>query len=204
MNGTDLLLRELNVFCTTKTNHRQTLEQLKQMALTNNTTGASIYDLGNIMKADNIAEVTHIMKEAEEKQRKQREAEMQQMQQMKEQELQARQQEAQMKLQVEQEEAEKERQKDIMVAEIRAAGYGSMQDINQNQVSDYQDALKDIRDTDRYREQMNVKREDRLAKTAMHKDSLALKREELRTKKEIADKQLQIARENKNKYDVEE
>jgi hypothetical protein len=79
-----------------------------------------------------------------------------------------------------------------------------MQDINQNQVSDYQDALKDIRDTDRYREQMNVKREDRLAKTAMHKDNLTLKREELRTKKEIADKQLQIARENKNKYDVEE
>jgi hypothetical protein len=204
MNGTDLLLRELNVFCTTKTNHRQTLEQLKQMALTNNTTGASIYDLGNIMKADNIAEVTHIMKEAEEKQRKQKEAEMQQLQQMKEQELQARQQEAQMKLQVQQEEAEKERQKDIMVAEIRAAGYGSTQDINQNQVSDYQDALKDIRDTDRYREQMNVKREDRLAKTAMHKDNLALKREELRTKKEIADKQLQIARENKNKYDVKE
>jgi hypothetical protein len=204
INGTDLLLRELNVFCTTKTNHRQTLEQLKQLAMTNNTTGASIYDLGNIMKADNIAEVTHIMKEAEEKQRQQKQAEMQQMQQMKEQELQAQQQQAQMKMQMEQEENEKERQKDIMVAEIRAAGYGSMQDINQNQISDYQDALKDIRDTDRYREQMNVKREDRMVKTSMHKDNIALKREELRTKKEIADKQLEIARENKNKYDVEE
>ena len=32
------------------------------MALTNNTTGASIYDLGNILKADSVAEVTDILK----------------------------------------------------------------------------------------------------------------------------------------------
>ena len=32
------------------------------MALTNNTTGASIYELGNIVKADSIAEVTDILK----------------------------------------------------------------------------------------------------------------------------------------------
>lgn len=204
MNGTDLLLRDLNVFATTKTNHRQTLEQLKQLAMTNNTAGASIYDLGNVLKADNIAEVTHILKESEEKQRKIKEAEMQQMQQMKEAEIQARQQEAQMKMQFEAEENQKDRENRIVQAEIRSAGYGAMQDINQNQVSDYQDALKDIRETDKYREQMNVKREDRLAKTAMHKDTLQLKKEELKTKREIADKQLQIARENKNKYDVKE
>ena len=204
MNGTDLLLRDLNVFATTKTNHRQTLEQLKQLAMTNNTAGASIYDLGNVLKADNIAEVSHILKESEEKQRKMKEAEMQQMQQMKEAELQANQQEAQMKMQFEAEENQKDRENRIVQAEIRSAGYGAMQDINQNQVSDYQDALKDIRETDKYREQMNVKREDRLAKTAMHKDTLQLKKEELQTKREIADKQLQIARENKNKYDVEE
>ena len=33
INGTDLLLRDFNVFATTKTNHRAILEQLKQMAL---------------------------------------------------------------------------------------------------------------------------------------------------------------------------
>ncbi|BCV01342.1 MAG: hypothetical protein CM15mV42_0180 [uncultured marine virus] len=68
INGTDLLLRDFNIFCTTKTNHRATLEQLKQLALTNNTTGASIYDLGNIIKADSIAEVSDILKDAEIKQ----------------------------------------------------------------------------------------------------------------------------------------
>jgi len=204
LNGTDLLLRDLNVFCTTKANHRQVLEQMKQLAMTNNTTGATIYDLGNIMKSDNIAEVSRILKEAEAKQLGQKEAEMQQMQQMKEQEIQARQQEAMMKMQFEQEEADKDRQKDITVAEIRAAGYGSMQDINKNEVSDFQDALKDIRETDRYREQMTIKRESEINKGAMHQDKMGIERERLQTQREIAEKQLQVARENKNKYDVQQ
>src|SRR6056300_1446989 len=72
INGTDLLLRDFNVFATTKTNHRAVLDQLKQLAITNNTSGASIYDLGNIIKADSIAEVTDILKDAEGKQESQR------------------------------------------------------------------------------------------------------------------------------------
>ena len=43
INGTDLLLRDFNVFATTKTNHRAILENLKQLALTNNTSGSIIY-----------------------------------------------------------------------------------------------------------------------------------------------------------------
>ena len=202
INGTDLLLRDLNVFCTTKANHRQVLEQMKQLAMTNNTTGATIYDLGNILKSDNIAEVTRILKEAESKQQMQKKAEMQQMQQMKEAEIQARQQEAMMKMQFEAEENNKDRQKDVTVAEIRSAGYGAMQDINQNQISDYQDALKDIRESDKYREQMGMKREQEINKTSMHGDKMQIERERLQAQREIADKQLQIARENKNKYDV--
>jgi hypothetical protein len=201
MNGTDLLLRDFNIFCTTKANHRQVLEQLKQLAMTNNTAGASIYDLGNIIKADSIAEVNNILREAEAKQQQMKETEMQQMQQMKEQEIQARQEEAMMKMQFEQEQADKDRQKDIMVAEIRAAGYGSMQDINQNQVSDFQDALKDIRESQRYNDQMGMKREQEANKSLMHRDKINIEREKLQAQREIADKQLEIARTNKNKYD---
>lgn len=202
INGTTLLLRDLNIFSTTKANHRQILEQMKQLAMTNNTTGATIYDLGNILKSDNIAEVTRILKDSETKQMNMKQSEMQQMQQMKEQEIQARQQEAMMKMEFEKEESEKDRQSDITVAEIRAAGYGSMQDINKNEVSDFQDALKDIRETDRYREQMNIKRESEVNKGAMHQDKMGIERERLQTQREIAEKQLQVARENKNKYDV--
>ena len=90
INGTDLLLRDLNIFCTTKANHRATLEQLKQMAIQNNTTGASIYDLGNVLRSESIAEVSTILKASEAKQKAEKQAEMQQQQQMQEQQLQAR------------------------------------------------------------------------------------------------------------------
>jgi hypothetical protein len=201
INGTDLLLRDFNVFATTKTNHRAILENLKQMALTNNTTGASIYELGNIVKADSIAEVSDILKDSETRVQKQREQDMQQQRQMQEQQLKAKAQEDQQKLQVEMAENEKDRQNDITLAEIRSAGYGSMVDINQNQQSDFQDAMKDIRETTQYREQMNLKREENASKSSMENSRLSVEREKIAADKQIANTKLQIARENKNKYD---
>ena len=202
INGTELLLRDFNVFATTKTNHRAILENLKQMALTNNTTGASIYELGNIVKADSIAEVSDILKDSETRIQQQRQQDMQQQQQMQEQQLQAKAQEEQQKLQVEMSENEKDRQNDVLLAEIRSAGYGSMVDINQNQQSDYQDAMKEIRETTQYREQMNMKREENAAKQNMEGSRLQVEREKIAASKQIADTKLQIAKENKNKYDL--
>tara|TARA_R110000765_G_scaffold44935_2_gene92894 strand:+ start:3709 stop:6465 length:2757 start_codon:yes stop_codon:yes gene_type:complete len=203
INGTDLLLRDLNVFATTRTNHRAILDQLKQLSMTNNTSGASIYDLGNIIKADSIAEVTDILKDAEAKQQAQRQQEMQQQQQMQQEQIQAKMQEEQMKLQFEAEQNELKRQKDITVAEIRSAGYGAMQDINENKQSDYMDAMKDIRETTKYREQMDIKREQNSTKNTIDKQKLEIERQRLQTQKDVANKNLEIARENKNKYDVE-
>ena len=202
INGTDLLLRDFNVFATTKTNHRAILEQLKQMALTNNTTGASIFELGNIVKADSISEVTDILKDAEARVTAQRQEEMQQQRQMQEQQLQAQAQDAQMKAQMLQDEAEKDRQNDITIAEIRAAGYGAAVDINKNEVSDYQDALKNIQQTTQYREQMNMKREEMVSKSSTESQKLQVERERIAAQTQIAKTQLDIAKENKNKYDM--
>jgi len=202
MNGTDLLLRDLNVFCTTKTNSRAIMEQLKQLAIQNNTTGASIYDLGNIIKSESIAELTGVLKAAEQKMMDMKQQEMQQQQQMQQEQLQSLERQKQMDLQFRAEEAEKDRQKDILVAEIRGAGYGAQSDINQNLQSDYQDALKNIQQQDNYKETMNFKREQEINKNNFNTQKANIERERLQAQKEIADKQLQIARENKNKYDV--
>ena len=204
MNGTDLLLRDFNVFATTKTNHRAVLEQLKQMALTNNTTGASIYELGNIVKADSISEITDILKDSENRVEQQRAQDMQQQRQMQEQQLQAKAQEDQQKLQVEMQENDKDRQNDITIAEIRSAGFGAQVDINQNQVSDYQDAMKDIRETTRFQEQTNLKRDEMAMKGTMESERLQVEREKIAATRDVANKDLQIARTNKNQYDVKD
>ena len=202
LNGTDLLLRDINIFCTTKTNSRAVMEQLKSLALNNNTTGASIYDLGNVIKSESIAELTSVLKNAEEKANAQKSQEQKSQQEMQQQMIEAQDRQKQAEMEFKAEQADLDRQANITIAEIKGAGYGAQADINQNQKSDYQDALEGIRSEQRYQDQMNLKRETELTKKDFNSQKLNLDREKLLTQKQIADKQLEIARENKNKYDV--
>jgi hypothetical protein len=201
INGTDLLMRDLNIFASTTANHRAVLEQLKQMAMQNNTTGASIYDLGKVVQSDSIAELNKVLKTSEQKQEQQKQQEMQQAQQMQEQQIQSQQQIEQMKIDAQMAEKEKDRQRDLLVAEIKASGYGAMQDFNQNQQSDFVDQMDKIKQSEQYGEQMSLQREKQANENLRENQKLQIEREKLATQKEIADKQLQIARENKNKYD---
>jgi len=202
INGTDLMLRDLNIFANTKANQRAVLEQLKQLSLSNNTSGATIYDLGNIIKSDSIAEVTHILKKTEQKAEQVRQEDMQHQQQMQDQMLKAKAQEEQMKRQFEADENDKDRQKDILEAQIRSAGFGAMQDINENKQSDYMDALDRIQKSQEYEMTMSMDREKEVNKTLQTREKVAVEREKIAAQKEIAANQLQIAKENKNKYDT--
>ena len=201
INGTDLLMRDLNIFCTTTANHRAILEQLKSMSLQNNTTGASIYDLGRVVQSDSIAELNSVLKAAEDKSSQMKQQEMQTQQQMQEQQLQAQAEQQRLKLDHEAMEAEKNRQRDILVAEIRAAGMGSMVDINQNLQSDFTDAMKEIRGEEQYQSQMSLERQKEANRNSLAAQKNDIERQKLQVQQDIADKQLQIARENKNKYD---
>jgi hypothetical protein len=202
INGTDLLMRDLNIFCTTKTNSRAIMEQLKSLAINNNTTGASIYDLGNVIKSESIAELTGVLKSAEEKTNAQKQAEMQQQQQMQQEMLASQEKQKQMDIQFRAEQAELDRQNSITIAEIRAAGMGGAVDLNKNSQNDFQDALANIQKENNYRDTMSFKREQEINKNSFNSQKLNIDREKLDTQKEIADKQLEIARVNKNKYDV--
>lgn len=202
IDGTNLLLRDINVFCTTKTNHRIVMEQLKTLALTNNTTGASIYDLGNIIKSESIAELTEVLKASEEKinARRKEEAEMQQKIQQELMESQERQ--SQNELKYRKEKDDLDRKNEYEIAKINAAGRGAGYDINENKVSDYQDAVKEMDKRQKHEDELNFKRERELNKAAHDTEKLNIEREKIQTQREIANKQLQIARENKNKYDA--
>jgi hypothetical protein len=203
INGTSLLLRDLNIFCTTKTNSRSIMEQLKQLAIQNNTTGASIYDLGNVIKSESIAELTGVLKKAEEKANAQKQQEQQHQQEMQDKQIQADQAALQAANQFKAEESEKDRQAQVTVAQIRAAGMGAMVDINKNEQSDYLDAMSKIQEQQNYQETMNFEREKEINRTSQAQEKHNIEREKLQAQQQIADKQLQIARENKNKYDFQ-
>jgi len=201
INGTDLLLRDLNIFCTTTANNRAVLEQLKQMAMTNNTMGASIYDLGKVIQSDSLSELNNALKSSEQKQQQTKQQEMQSQQQMQQQQQQSQQELEKMKIDAVAAEKEKDRQRDILVAEIRAAGYGSMADVNKNEMSDYRDAMSEIRQSEQYREQTDIERMKESNKQQVQNSKADIEREKIQSQREIADTQLQIARENKNRFD---
>ena len=202
MNGKDLLLRDLNIFATTKANQRAILEQMKQLAFTNNTAGASIYDLGTVMQAESMGELTNSLKGIDRKTAAIRQEEQQHQQQMQEQEMQTRLQEKQMQLDHDMQEKEKDRRKDILVAEIKSAGYGAMQDINQNMQSDYLDALGQIQQSEQFQETMNLQQTKESNRQVIDREKAQLEREKLQAQMSMKQTDLDIARENKNKYDV--
>ena len=202
INGTDLLLRDINIFCTTKANHRAMLDQMKQLAISNNTSGASIYDLGNIMASETLSELTHVLKETDAKATAQRQEQMQHEQQMQQAEAEQRTKEKQMELDSVTMEKEKDRRRDLLVAEIKSAGFGAMQDINQNLQSDYVDQMDVIRKTDEFQQTMGMKQSVQFSKEQTAREKLAIEREKLQAQKDMKMTDLQIAKENKNRFDV--
>jgi hypothetical protein len=202
MNGTDLLLRDFNIFATTKANQRAVLEQMKQLAFTNNTAGATIYDLGNIMQSESLGELGNTLKAIERKGNQQKQQDQQHQQQMQEQEMQTRLQEKQMQLDHDMQEAEKDRRKDILIAEIKSAGYGAMQDINQNMQSDYMDALGQIQKSQEFQESMNLQNSKETNRMTNDREKAQIEREKLQAQMRMKQMDLDIAKENKNKFDI--
>jgi hypothetical protein len=201
INGTDLLMRDLNIFCTTTANHRAVLEQLKSMAMQNNTTGASIYDLGKLVQSDSISELNSVLKDSEAKIQQQKQQEQQAAQQMQQEQLASQEKQLQAKIQADADKQERELANNITVAEIRSAGFGAMQDINKNEISDYQDEMKNIRQTEQYQSQMDLQREKQSDDNIRHSQKMSIEERKLQVQEDIANKQVEIARINKNKYD---
>ena len=61
---------------------------MKQLAINNNTTGASIYDLGQLLQADSMGTLNSVLKAAEDKQQQQIQAQQQHEQEMQQQQQQ--------------------------------------------------------------------------------------------------------------------
>jgi len=201
INGTDLMLRDINVFCTTKASHRDMLEKMKQLAVSNNTSGASIYDLGTIMGAESLAELTHVLKQTEAKATAQRQEQMQHEQQMQESENAQKTKEKQMELDADMLENEKNRRRDLLVAEIKASGYGAMQDMNQNQESDFVDQMDTLRKTDEFQQTMGLKQTIQTSKEQTSREKLNIEREKIQAQRDMKETDLTIAKENKNRFD---
>jgi hypothetical protein len=107
-----------------------------------------------------------------------------------------------MQLDHDMQEAEKDRRKDILIAEIKSAGYGAMQDINQNMQSDYLDALGQIKQSEEFQQSMNLQENKETNRMTNDREKAQIEREKLQAQMRMKQTDLEIARENKNKFDA--
>lgn len=189
--GSSLLLSDIYVFVSDSQEVLRQLESLRQLGLNNNTSGASMAELSEIMITNSPQNIIRILKESQAKQ----EALQQQAQQIKQQELEQESQLAQMKEQKMDERLDKEIEKDIKVAQISAE---SRLFFNRNYVPDQED-VNELQDTleqanvDIKREALDHKKETDKTKLETARDlkvqELALKNKEIDAKiaKEKAD-----------------
>jgi hypothetical protein len=199
----DLLPRDIDVHCTTTYSAKELKNKLEQLALENNTTDATIYDLGRMLTLDTPTEFLDALQESEAKmmrrQKEQQDHEAQLQQQM----IEAQQQALAMEKQFEASENQKDREARLLEVQIQAAGYTGGKDVDGNAQSDYLDSLKFIQEQQAHADGINFKREQETNKMQMSQQQMQLKMQELQTRKEVAEKQLQIARENQTKAELE-
>lgn len=203
MEGKDIMLSDINVYSTTKANHRRILDQMKQLAMQNNTTQGSLYDLGKILQADSIATLNVALKESEAKIQEAAERERQAQLEMEEKQRQERLEELKMKYDHEKIIQESKNRTNVLITEIRSAGYGAMMDVNENKISDFEEYMQQIKESDEFAQTMGLQRDKLELQRQANQDKVNLKREDLQTRREIAEKQLEIARENKNRWDFQ-
>jgi hypothetical protein len=121
---------------------------------------------------------------------------------MKQMELEAMAQEKASEREYEQVEAEKNRRKDLLVAEIKASGFGAMQDVNKNLQSDFVDQMETMRKTTEYQETMNMDREKEINKGNQFAQKMQMEKEKMNHQTDLKQMEMDIARENKNRFDA--
>lgn len=192
---------------------QELMQALNQLAHAGMQTGQIKFrDLIEIYKKDSISSLARYLEEAQDK-ITQEQQEMQQMQQQSQEKM--ANQAAELKsqeLQLEMEKLNREdvnrqldRENKIQLETIRAMSYLQDQDLNDNMVPDIMEQSKLAMEQQKTAFDKVQKERELQFKSDIERQKLAMKKEEMQTKKEIekmkSDTALKIARENKNKYD---
>ena len=203
INGTSLLSRTFNVYGVTDANSRKVMEELRNLLITNNTAGGTIYELGNLLTANSLGEINTILKGIEQKSDAKRQEEQQHEMEVEKQRQEAVAKDKQVSEDFQMRALELKLQNDVLVAEIRAAGYSGSVDLNANQQNDFLDNLKIIQGQKEFQDTMNMEQQKEANRNQLAKDKATIEREKMNTQLKSKQYDLAVARANKNQFDVE-
>jgi hypothetical protein len=213
IEGTKLLLADFNIYCTARPDQKAVLEQLKRLAVENNTAGATIFDLAKIIESSSVTEILDTLKRSVQKAEEQMMSQQESQEKMLQEKLAIEQQEAESQRMFDAEQNDLDRANDRYVAEIRALGMTSLKDgdMNQNNIPDPLEVAKFNAELGKHSEEILMKREQETSKRLkdqadmkIKSKQLELERERARKEAEIKEKQLKLDRDNmKNDIEIE-
>lgn len=192
VEGYKLLLKDLRVYAKSTANIKNMLEQLKQLALQNNTAGGSMYELAQTIVSQSPSEIIEKLRKADDQRTTQMQAERdQEIMVLREQERITK--EAEERL-ASREDYWKEREieKDILIAEIRALGYPDANDMDSNQIPDVLEVQKflhaqglDANDQLMEQRKVDQKTTENQQKDDQFNKKIALEEKKLKSKEKI-------------------
>ena len=200
IEGKELLLPELKLFCQSSAATKALVEKMQNMAEKINTVGAEMSDYMKIYNTQSPSQIIEQLEKAEDKRRQEAQAkqehDMKMMQEQQKLQTEARQKE------LEHEDYWKERELEtkVLIAEIQELG-GLQTDANANQQIDSLENLKEFNKQQNFDKTLNAKQTMDQHKMGMDRKNQLLQEKTLATRNAIEEKKVQVARINKNKYD---
>jgi len=190
MDGTNLLMRDINVYPIVKVNARQILSNIKQLLLNNNTTGATIFDLGRLLQIDDLADLNDNLKQIETRTQQEKQQEMEQQQQQHQAELDQQAELEEKEWSHQDIQNEKDRQSKVLIAEIMSSGKAASTQDPEGSEGAYQAAMESMQKQQQWTEQMNFDRQKHADDTKLKQDTLKVQQnkvnaEEHRTREEL-------------------
>jgi hypothetical protein len=193
----DLLLRRFNIYLTSNPDSQRVLEQLRQLAIQNNTSGASILDLATIIESNNVRDIKDVLSVSVQNIQKQQQEKQQHEQEMMQQQLDAQSKEKEADRQFQAEEKQKDRIARMYEADVKATGMSRGSDIDQSGVPDTLEVARFNMDQDKHystilnnEQQLSAKKQEMMSKTELEKQKMAIKQAELASKEKM--KQMEI------------
>jgi hypothetical protein len=209
VDTSDLLLRRFKIFLISNSDSQRALEQIKQFAIKNNTTGATDLDKVIMIESNNTREIKDTLELSLQNFQKQEEIKRQHEQEMLQQKLQAEAADKQAERDFEAEQNERDRVARMYEAEVKALGFGKEQDIDGSGISDALEVERfNLEQNKSYSEILDrastnkLKENDLQNKSNIERQKIALKEKEISSKERM--KQMEISEKLKNqKNDLE-
>ena len=203
LDTSDLLLRRFNIFLTSNTDTHRVLEQIRQFAIQNNTTGATDLDKIIMLEATDTRKIKDTLAVSLENFRKQEQQKQQHEQQMLQQQLEAQAAEKEKDRQFEADQNERDRLARMYEAEVKATGMARENDIDQSGINDALEVSrfnleqeKSYADILNKEQDRNIKQKDFQTKSAIEREKVNLKKQEIASKERM--KQMEISRDLAN------